>query len=260
MEDNNLNPVNAGQEEVVEPQTTAIDDVVTAEQTEQVEPAQEVDKPAQTAEQNAQFAKIRREAEQKATAEAQKRIDEHYKLMFDGQVNPYTNKPITCEADYRAYQEQAELDTQAQARGVTIDEQKEFVESLKKSVKETDPEILSMKQMLDHYQKLEMEQAFNRDLEAIKAIYPNEKAKSITDLGDEFLSLMASGKISPVVAYEAIKANKERTNKTPASMGDVGSSKAMEREFFTREEVRAMKQSEVSKNYEKIKKSMETWK
>lgn len=56
------------------------------------------------------------------------------------------------------------------------------------------------------------------------------------------------------------RAEKARSAANPPSMGDVKPTSSGEKEFFTHEEVAAMDQATVSKNYEKIRKSMGTWK
>lgn len=66
-----------------------------------------------------------REEQERALAE-QRRVDKVYADMFAGQVNPYTGKPITTEAEFRAYQaekasrEQAQQLRQAGIRPETI--------------------------------------------------------------------------------------------------------------------------------------------
>ena len=54
-----------------------------------------------------------REEQERALAE-QRRVDKVYADMFAGQVNPYTGKPITTEAEFRAYQAEKASREQAQ--------------------------------------------------------------------------------------------------------------------------------------------------
>ena len=54
-----------------------------------------------------------REEQERALAE-QRRVDKVYADMFAGQVNPYTGKPITTEAEFRAYQAEKARREQAQ--------------------------------------------------------------------------------------------------------------------------------------------------
>ena len=62
----------------------------------------------QSAEDNARFAAARRRAEaqfnERIAAERQAAKDEVIRQMYEGQLDPYTNKPITSEADLQAYQ------------------------------------------------------------------------------------------------------------------------------------------------------------
>ena len=63
----------------------------------------------QSAEDNARFAAARRRAEaqfnQRIQQERQAAKDEMVRQMYKGQLDPYTNKPITSEADLQAYQQ-----------------------------------------------------------------------------------------------------------------------------------------------------------
>lgn len=61
-----------------------------------------------------------REDQERRQAE-QRRVDKVYEDMFAGQVNPYTGKPITTEAEYRAYQaEKAKQEQNQQLRKAGI--------------------------------------------------------------------------------------------------------------------------------------------
>lgn len=66
------------------------------------------EKPKQTPEERAVWAARRRqwEARERQAREeaAQARVDQVYADMFKGQVNPFTGKPITTEAEFKAYE------------------------------------------------------------------------------------------------------------------------------------------------------------
>lgn len=102
---------------------------------------------------------------------------------------------------------------------------------------------------------------FERDLSAIKKAYPDLTAKSIEDLGDQFVQIMASSRLDPVTAYEVVRAQEERNKITPPpEIGKVNQNSAANKEYYTPEEVKSMSQEEVHKNWEKIEKSRKKWK
>lgn len=69
-----------------------------------------------------------REDQERRQAE-QRRVDKVYADMFAGQVDPYTGKPITTEAEYRAYQaERARREQEQQLRKAGI--QPETIQSI----------------------------------------------------------------------------------------------------------------------------------
>ena len=77
----------------------------------------------QSPEERHQQAAARRAREEAAREKAaQARVDSAFEEMFRGQVNPYTGRPITTEAEYRAYQaEQARQNQTAQLQKAGID-------------------------------------------------------------------------------------------------------------------------------------------
>lgn len=264
-----LNPVNAGQEQVVDAQNPATDDGATpatepeTEQQQEQEPA----KPAQSAEENAQFAKIRREAEAKARAIAeqksaelaQQRIDNWYKTNYAGQVNPYNGKPIDSEAAFREYEQQHQVAQLAEKNGITVQQQQELLrKALLQSpeFQQTAEEAERAKQENIQLRNQLNEITFSQDLEQIKKLYPKETAKSIDDLGETFIRARAMG-IDNVTAYELAKAEQQRKNPVPPSMGDISASGADESEFYTIEQLKSMTAEDVHKNWAKVQKSRE---
>ena len=72
----------------------------------------------------ARRARERAEMERAAQEAAQARVDEAYRVMFDGQTNPYPGQPIQSEADYRAWQaEKQRRDSEERLRAAGIDPQ-----------------------------------------------------------------------------------------------------------------------------------------
>lgn len=99
-------------EETVDTETATETEETTAEETVEAEEAESTEEVAQetTVEQSAEerhrqaAARRAREAQAAAVA-AQARVDEVYAEIFKDQINPFTGKPITTEAEYRAYQQ-----------------------------------------------------------------------------------------------------------------------------------------------------------
>ena len=253
-----LNTVTAVQEPVVAAEQTSTSEAQSTDQAvdtpaEAVTTAAEVANP-QSPEVNSQFKAMRLRAE----AEAQRKYDAEIKAMYTGYVHPETGKPIESLSDLTEVRRYQEMQKQAAENGISVEQQQKLVENIRADLMRNDPEIKRAQEQLQHYQQMEMEQAFERDLATIKKAYPSEKAKSIDDLGPEFLAIMASGKVSPLAAYEAVLAERKR-NSPPPSMGDVATGKG-ESEFFTPEEVRTMTPKQVEKNLDKILASQKRWK
>ena len=210
-------------------------------------------KQPQSPEENARFAAMRRQQE------AQQRKEQIFHELVGDAVNPNTGKPFASKAEFVAWRDEMATRQRAQAAQMEPEAFKQLEAQLREQIKATDPEIRAQAEELQRHRQREAQEQFSNDLKAIRKAYPDEKAKSVDELGVEFLKLCASG-IKPLVAYEAIRAEKARSTQNPPSMGDVKPTSSGEKEFFTREEVAAMDQATVSKNYEKIRKSMGTWK
>lgn len=206
----------------------------------------------QTPEVNAAFAAHRRERE------AAQREEQFFRTLVGDLQNPTTGKPFESRAEWDAWRQQAEIEARAQTVQMDPNAYKQVETVLREKIKATDPDILAQQQALQEYRRREAEATFQNDLSAIKKQYPDEKAANIAELGTEFMALCANG-ISPLVAYEAVRAEKARKNPAPPSMGDVNTATAHEKDFFTREEVAKMSPSEVKKYFPIIRKSMKSW-
>lgn len=111
-------------------------------------------------------------------------------------------------------------------------------------------------EQLRRYQQREMQAVFDGDLKAIRSAYPDERANSVDELGPQFIAMCAAG-VSPLSAYEALRAEKARSVRQPPSMGDVRP--AGGKGFYTRDEVARMSRSEIEHNFERIRRSMDRW-
>lgn len=94
-----------------------------------------------------------------------------------------------------------------------------------------------------------------RDLQEIKAEYPDAEIDDVLELGEKFFAFRTNG-MSATLAYETIMAG---IAQPPKSMGKLKTGRPT-RGYYTRDEVEAMSSSERIKNYDKIRKSMGHWK
>ncbi len=270
-----LNSVNAEQEPVVEaPEPDDLESVDNAEgeETQETpEAKQEVADPVQTPEQNELFKKMRLRAEAEAreavAREAQEKIDAEYAALYKGHINEFTQKPILSKADHEEYVRMLGIAEEAKQRGVSFEEQQEYVERLKSQIKQeiltSDPDLVRQQERLKQLEAEKQEATFKSDLEAIKKAYPDEKATSVFDLGEEFLTLMSTGCISALSAYEVLRKEKEKKVKVPVSTGDIKTTSTEEKDFYTPEEVDRLTAEDYDKDpklMERVRRSMLKWK
>ena len=133
----------------------------------------------QSAEDNARFAAARRRAEaqfnQRIQQERQAAKDEMVRQMYEGQLDPYTNKPITSEADWQAYQqayqrEQEQLTrNQMQQAGIDPDILDRMIEN--------NPKVKRAEQLTAQFEAAEGERQMNEAIKEISHLDP-----SITDV------------------------------------------------------------------------------
>lgn len=150
--------------------------------------------------------------------------------------------------------------SEATAAGCSIEELRARREQTKLAAQEmlkTDPEYMRTQQELGALRAREADRVFAEDMAAVMAVNPNETAKSITELGEDFIRLRAAG-ISAEVAYNAVNATKKKIAPPPNS-GKVSAAGRTNTEFYTPEEVRAMSTEDVLKNLEKVEKSQRQW-
>lgn len=195
--------------------------------------AGEADEPSRDYEKDAAYAKIRREADE-ARREAKKLRAALKTLDFEGD-----------SADDIADR------AQAYRTGRPIEEiraervERERLEQLEQENREL--------------RGRENERIFRDDMAKIREAFPDVKAKSVEELGVDFIRMRAMG-IDPLVAYEAMRSAQSRTQKSkPPSTGSAKSAGKAEGGLFTREEVKSMSPGEVRKNFDKIRKSMSNW-
>ncbi len=223
-----LNPeIIEGQDPVVEGQVAEEGAAQAAETQESAEPVR------QTRRENSQFAAARHEAEAQAR-EAQRLADEQKSI----------NARLVSAIKGFGYNtddpsEIADL-LEAQSRSVTVEQvraERQALETRARQLKENDPEVLQMKAQLEQYRQNEMERHFQDDLKAIKKQHPGEKAKSIMDLGEAFISARSVG-VDTLAAYDIAMAAKGRTEPPkPPETPSINKSTGKEKEFYTSAEV-----------------------
>jgi len=107
------------------------------------------------------------------------------------------------------------------------------------------------------------DRTFERDLQEIKAVYPDVKCGNVWELGEVYLRLMLTGEVDAVTAYEAQTASERRGRKAaPPSAGSARSGgMAPEKEFYTPEEVDRLSKNDYDnpKIMARVRKSMTRW-
>lgn len=207
--------------------------------------------------QNAENAQRRRMAEQRQRAK-------YFAEFASGLTDPRTNQPFASEEDWSRWKQNAAIMAQAQQAGVEPEAAQKLVDGVRDTIRQTDPEYRRMaaenaavrQQQMQQYQQ----QVFAQDMQQIRALYPDEKAKNVTELGDEFMAMMATGQVDAVSAYEAIRAKHQRTAPKPPSTGKIQAAAGRKGAYYTREQVNAMTDKQIEENYDDIRRSMATWK
>ncbi len=154
----------------------------------------------------------------------------------------------------------------ADKEGLTVDEIRKREEAKNQqvdSIVENDPRIAAANEIIQ-------QSKFRADLESIKAAYPDLKAESVEDLGEDYIKMQIVNEQQPeeyqldaATIYGMAMAKKAKTEKKiPASTGDVESGAAPEKEFYTSQEVDHFTKEDYLKDpslLEKVRKSMTKW-
>ena len=147
----------------------------------------------------------------------------------------------------------------ADALGLSLDEYKTKYEKEQAEAEKRE----RLEEELETLREEERNRVFEDDLKAIKDAYPEVKAKSVRELGEKYWSLMKTGELSAVEAYEVIRKLEERGKKTPPP--STGSVKQVagktEKEFYSSEEVDELSEKDLDdpKILNKVLKSMTKW-
>ena len=234
-------------------------------------PAEPSTDPEEKAEQSAGERAInaikRREAERR---EELQRVREQTIIETLGGINPYTGEEMKDSADVSQYLTMREIKSRGgdpvgeYAKYHTILEREKAQKEAEEEQKRTD--------------EAERRAAHERDVSAFREKYPDVSMQSM--MNDTEFMAYAKGRVgkdgSIYAVYDAFAAAKaaeeqrveQRAREMAAQMqanaqaspGTAKGEASGDPEYFTREQVRAMTQAQVHRNYDKIKKSMKHWK
>ena len=243
----------AGQEPVVAAQEPAAEDGATAgEQTTEPGP-QAPAKPAQTAEENARFAQFRREAQ------AARREAEQARAAAQRAQN------VLNRYGYQGDNLDEVLDTlEAAQRNISVSElsQERAAEAERfRQAMQHAPEVVQMRRQLAEYQRREDQRILDDDLGEIKRLNPGETAKSVLDLGPQFLALRAAG-VDTQTAYNAVSQTRQQNTKpAPPEIGAVNTSTPKEKDYYSPEEVDRLSEKDLEnpRVMEAVQRSMTKW-
>ena len=252
----NESTVNAGVEEVVTPQET--EQVESVESVSSEVATEQQEKPVQSKEENSKFAEVRRNAEREAQ---DKLIAEMY-----GQSHG-----IYTKADYdKAIREQKQQELLEQMKSDEVDP-KEIYSKLK----ESDPDFQELQKIkTETYTQSQLNQ-LNAELKELDIDVTIKSLEDVVKLGnaDDIIKHIEQGKTlseayflanrKEIIRKEAEKVQQETIKKIQAngeaSTGSLANNGTVT-QLYTREQVDAMSQEEVNKNYDMVIKSMKTWK
>ena len=200
-------------------------------------------------ERDSAFAAMRRRADaQKKENERLKQILEGYQKSFAdmGQGAAGNENPETAQR-------------RASLLGVSLPE----YQSLSGQARDRAMEHTKMQLELEVLRNEKIDRTFDDDLRAVKAAYPEVKAKSIYDLGSKFYSIMKLGDLSAVEAYEVVQKLEAKSKvQPPPSIGSVreGAS-ASGKNFYSSDDVDRLSERELDdpKILERVFKSMTKW-
>lgn len=227
-------------------------------ETEQKTDSEEKPKP-QSKEQNSENARRRREAERQAEIKkAEESAREKAIIEVLNGKNPYTNEEMKDHADVEEYLLMKEIeknggDPLSDFSKYQKDRERKKAEEAEKQAKE--------------------KEWFDNDYKEFQAKHPEVDIQSL--IKSEQFQKFAEGKVGNqplseiyedfrefVGEYEkkAKQMVKQTLANAKASPGSLSSTNPVDSGYFTREQVLAMSQEEVHKNYDKIRASMPKWK
>lgn len=211
-----------------------------------VNEAEPAEQPQRDLSRDAAFAKMRREAEdaRREAQEAKREAERH-------QQESVKWREALGKYDVKADNPSDALDSaEAYRTGRAVDEVRK--ERL------ANERLQTLESKTREYEKILAQKVYEEDLGAIKALYPDLKAKTVDDLGPDFMRLRAAG-VDPVVAYGAVHSKEDLERKpVPPSTGSVKTTGTAESEFYSDDELNSLtdKQLNDPKTLEKAMRSL----
>ncbi len=224
---------------------------------EKVEPKAE--SKTQTKEQNSENARRRREAERQAEL---KRVEAETREKAIIEVlngkNPFTNEDMKDHADVEEYLLMKEIEKNGG------DPVSDFSKYQKEKERKKAEEAAKETEEKEWFEKDFNDFSTKHPEVNVHSLVANEQFKKFADgkVGKQPLSDIYDDFISFVSEYEkkAKQMVKQTLANKKASPGALSSTNPSDSGFYTREQVQAMTQEEVHKNYDKIRASMSKWK
>lgn len=213
----------------------------------------------QTKEQNSENARRRREAERQAElkkVEAETREKAIIEVL-NGK-NPFTNEPMKDHADVEEYLLMKEIEKNGG------DPLSDFSKYQKEKERKKAEEVAKETEEKEWYEKDFNDFSTKHPEVNVHSLISNEQFQKFADgkVGKQPLSEIYDDFISFVSEYEkkAKQMVKQTLANKKASPGSLSSTNPNDSGYYTREQVQAMTQEEVHKNYDKIRASMSKWK
>jgi len=205
------------------------------------------DKKAKTKEYSERINQIR--------AEAQKKED-----ALNGQIAKYKQLEDVLKQSYKGESvDDLIYEITAQNEGISTEQARKIAQEKAKAEEERIKNHPAVKKAGE----IIMQAQLDADLKAIKAAFPDLKADSVLELGDTYIALMSTGKVSAVAAYRASLEEANLNKKpSPPSTGDIQTAGDSEKTFYTKEEAERLLKSNKDVGpgiMEKIRKSMQKW-
>lgn len=216
----------------------------------------------QSKEQNSENARRRREAERRAELEKERQAAREQAIIETlGGKNPYTNEAMKDSADVAEYLLMREIENEG---GDPLGDYSKVLKSKEKEKVKAQAE------------KDEKSEWYRKDRQSFVERYPDVSIAELIE--NKRFNRYAEGKVGTLPLSEIyegfieseneIRAEAERNANqkaqqqlanAKASPGSLASTNQGDSGFFTKEQVQKMTQSEVSKNYDKIRASMSKW-
>lgn len=118
---------------------------------------------------------------------------------------------------------------------------------------------IDMERENETLKELLRKEALEKDLAAVKKAYPEVKAASVEELGEEFLRIMATGAVDAATAYGIIQSKQAKSKaRKPPVTGKVGKSDTGDGGYYTSEELDTLTMDELMSDPKKYRKAMKS--